>query len=448
MTTQRPEGAPTPRNHAVEPLARSEGRSEARSEAASEATPEASPASGALDRALRSPHRKRLPSSYRVIMEPRKAKSASLRERRPARIGPDEERESPSSRMPITLPSMRIVLTRPPAPQPPPAAAVVELAAPPPPAVQIQSADSVEPKAGDHLADRYRLVERIGLGGMGAVWRARSAQLDLDVAVKLIRRDCTVPDARERLLREARLAARVVHPASVRIFDCAVTAAGDPFVVMELLKGKSLSRSLADNGPMSAILAVQLMLPIISALAVAHRENVIHRDVKPANILLIEDNRRITPKLIDYGIACNAPGSGARRLTAHNVALGSLEYMAPEQLRRGGEPDPRCDVWGVCTTLFELVSGERPSPGQNPSALLADVQPGQPPRADVFLENPRFWSIVARGLSRAPEARWPTMGALGSALAEWGLRTGALWDINRVSLAVHCSPAPEGDLPG
>jgi eukaryotic-like serine/threonine-protein kinase len=411
MTTQSVEGATTPRTTAPESQ---RGWSEAGDSTINS------------DKSPRAPYRQRLPTAYRLIMEPRKSKAPIHRDRRALTDARADDRDTPSTRLPVTLPSMRAVT----------AMATV-------PAPTSTQADEGERAPGDLLAERYRLIEPIGRGGMGAVWRARCLQLDADVAVKFIRPGCGVPDARERLLREARLAARVAHPAAVRVFDCCTTANGEPLLIMELLRGRSLSKAVAKTGPMNAVAAVQLMLPILGALAAAHREGVIHRDVKPSNILLLQDGRLTTPRLIDFGIACGAQGSGVKRLTAHDIAVGSAEYMAPEQLGKGTYPDERTDIWGACATLFEIVSGMRWHTRQKMGPRLRDSKPGQPARASVFAEHPGFWSIVARGLAKAPQDRWPTMSALSSALAEWALRTGVAWDVTRTSLAAYCL-APDG----
>ncbi|MCC6551778.1 MAG: serine/threonine protein kinase [Polyangiaceae bacterium] len=298
-------------------------------------------------------------------------------------------------------------------------------------------------KAGDVLTHRYRLIEPIGQGGMGSVWRAKSLGLDLDVALKLIRSDTEVPHAGERLLKEARAAARVVHPAAVRVFDYSVTEAGDPFLVMELLTGASLATRIASLGPMPAAPAVQLLLPVIGALAVAHREGIVHRDVKPANIMLVEDAGRLIPKLIDFGIAGVAATAWSKKLTAHGMLLGSPIYMAPEQVRGGGgDPDERTDIWGICTVLYELVSGARPFGGPSSAAVVLDILYARLPRPELLTADKKLWSIVERGLSKAPEDRWPTMTALGQALASWAIANGVEYDVMGASLAAHWRERP------
>jgi serine/threonine-protein kinase len=295
---------------------------------------------------------------------------------------------------------------------------------------------------GDVLAQRYRLVELIGRGGMGAVWRARSLSLELDVALKLIRRDADVQHAAERLLKEARAAARVAHPSAVRVFDYGVTQAGDPFLVMELLHGTSLSQRLLEIKTFRPLEAVQLALPVAGALAAAHREGVVHRDVKPANVMLLEHGAYVVPKLIDFGVAGMSAAIWEKRLTTHGMMIGSPVYMAPEQVRGGADPDERSDVWGLCTVLYELVSGTRPFAGPNSATVIFDILNAKLRRPDHFAEHPELWAIVERGLAKRPSDRWSGMGALGRALAEWALARGAMFDAAGSSLAVHWMAEP------
>lgn len=337
------------------------------------------------------------PTSYRLILEPR---------------NPDSRRARNS-----------------PPPPPPPGWATEETvvqqrASEPPPAAM--SASCYRP--GDILARRYRLLDPLGEGGMGSVWRARSLGLDVDVALKLIRPDTEVPNAADRLLKEARAAARVVHPAAVRVYDYAVTEAGDPFLVMELLQGMSLSRRIATEGPMSAVEAVRTMLPVIGALAAAHREGLVHRDVKPANIMLVDEGDRAVPKLIDFGIVGVIESAWPRKLTVRGMMMGSPVYMAPEQVRALGDLDQRTDIWGVCVTLYELASGERPFDAPTTRETVLQVLGTRAQRPAALDAEPALWSIVQRGLAKVPDARWPSMNALGRALAVWAAERGVISD--------------------
>ena len=141
---------------------------------------------------------------------------------------------------------------------------------------------------GQSIVGRYRLDRKLAVGGMGEVWVATNEALGQEVALKLVRQSSRSPAGAERLLREARTAARVRHRAIVQVFDVGVTAEGDPFLVMELLRGKDADELVRSAGPLDAVQAVQLMVPILSALAAAHRLGIVHRDLKPENIFLAE----------------------------------------------------------------------------------------------------------------------------------------------------------------
>ncbi len=292
---------------------------------------------------------------------------------------------------------------------------------------------------GDVLAGRYRLTEMLGEGSMGAVWKARNLALNLDVALKLIRRDCAVPEAASRLLKEAQATAQVSHRAAVRVFDLSFTAEGEPFVVMELLQGRSLAQVLAESGAMAPISGVQLLLPVIGALSAAHDAGVVHRDVKPANIVLVRDGRRIVPKLIDFGIAFTA--TRALDDGPREALVGSPAYMAPEQVRGGRESDARSDVWSVCVVLYELVSGRRPFGGPASLSIVHDVLRLDPQRPEVLEPHPRLWEIIERGLAKAPDGRFPTMAALGRALAQWAIASGVAHDVTGASLVDYWLPS-------
>lgn len=285
---------------------------------------------------------------------------------------------------------------------------------------------AVEP--GMLLAGRYRLIARLGEGGMGVVWRARSLALDIDVAIKLIHPSARVPNGRERLLREARAAARVVHPAAARVLDFGVAEREIPFLVMELLRGRSLAARLRDEGPLAPTAAARLLLPVLGALEAAHQQGIVHRDVKPANILLAEEGARIAPKLLDFGIAAIQPCAWSSKLASYQPLYGTPRYLAPEQMRGAPAADPRADIWSACLVLYEAVCF-RPgfSVRRDPAGRLC-----HPPALAV---EPELAAILARGLELDPRARWQTARALGATLARWALARGVSADSAGSALA-------------
>lgn len=281
---------------------------------------------------------------------------------------------------------------------------------------------------GDVLADRYRLVRVLGEGGMGTVWEARSLGLDLDVAIKLLQRVGEIPDAAQRLQREAQAAARVVHPAAVRVLDFSFTSAGDPFLVMERLSGIPLSRWLRSSGGLNAVAAVRLVLPIVDALVKAHREGVIHRDIKPANILLDDSPMGLLPKLIDFGIARMFKRAEPKHFTRRGMLLGSPAYMAPEQILGDEESDVRVDIWGVCLLLLEILTGKNPFRAADPDDIV-DAILDHDLSCPYELTDATLWEIIEQGLRKEKSHRWPSMFALGHALAEWAVERRVQSDI-------------------
>ncbi len=235
-----------------------------------------------------------------------------------------------------------------------------------------------QPGAGRLLGGRYRLLERLGAGGMGTVWRARDEVVDRDVAVK----EPQVPEhlapaerrtAFLRIEREARAAARIDHPSVVTIFDV-VTEAGRPWIVMELLRGRSLAEVL-DEGTLAPAEAARIGLAVLGALHAAHEAGVLHRDVKPGNVMIGRHDRVV---LTDFGIA---QVEGEQKLTETGAFIGSPEYIAPERVL-GRRPGPESDLWSLGIMLYQAVEGVSPfrrqtTPSTFQAILLAELPPPQ-----------------------------------------------------------------------
>ena len=280
-------------------------------------------------------------------------------------------------------------------------------------------------KAGDRL-DRYTVESVLGEGGMGTVYRAHDERLDRHVALKVVRRDDTGDpgaDAIARLVREARAAAKLDHPNAVSIFDLGA-ADGIAFIAMELVSGKNLRALVGDR---SVALAERLrwLVDAGRALSAAHRAGLVHRDVKPENVMVRSDGM---VKVLDFGIARRSaapidPSAPTEKgalmtLTAAGVPVGTPLYMAPEQIR--GEPvDGRTDqfAWGVLA--YELLTGSVPwSPKHEPLALAAAIVTETP--RDISKSHPdvpeEIDRIVAKALSKAPADRFGSMDDLVAAL--------------------------------
>ncbi|MFE3522538.1 serine/threonine-protein kinase [Streptomyces sp. NPDC059161] len=212
------------------------------------------------------------------------------------------------------------------------------------------------------LAGRYRVLAQLGRGGMGVVWRAHDEVLGREVAVKELRAytDASAPelgDLRLRMQREARAAARVRHPGVVAVHDVAEHE-GRPVIVMELIDGPSLDDVLGERGVLDPREAAAIGAKVLEALAAAHRAGVLHRDVKPGNVLLDASGRVV---LTDFGIAAmDDPGDGSQtHLTRSGEIVGSLDYLAPERAQ-GQEPGPASDIWALGATLYAAVEGAAP----------------------------------------------------------------------------------------
>jgi eukaryotic-like serine/threonine-protein kinase len=280
-------------------------------------------------------------------------------------------------------------------------------------------------QAGSVLSGKYRLESLLAEGGMGAVWRATNLPLDLPVAIKLIRADLDGSALRARLQQEARSVAKLGHPAIVRIYDVGETEFGDPFIVMELLRGGTLAQLLAP-GRLSAVRAVQLLLPIVDACAVAHARGIVHRDLKPDNLLIALDDQRTQPKILDFGIAKWTDPRDPSRLTEIGAVLGSPEYMSPEQARGRDDVDFRTDIWSLCVVLYEAVTGQVPFSAPNYNALVRAIVEDEPtPLLNHTAGDAELWEILKRGLAKATGERQGSMAELGQALARWLLLQGA-----------------------
>ena len=261
------------------------------------------------------------------------------------------------------------------------------------------------------ILDRYRLIERLAVGGSAEVWRAHDVQLDREVAVKRLHPHLLPDEAsRRRLAAEARAAASLSHPVIVDVYD--VDATGDaPALVMELVDGESLSARIDRDGPLPARVAASVTADVAEALYHAHQRGVIHRDVKPGNVLLGGDGRT---RLVDFGIA-HSLAEASERLTVTGTVIGTLRSMAPEQLA-AGPITPRTDLYGLGVVLHEALTGRPPYAPGSPVAL-AEAQRAGPPSLDWI--DPALAALLASSLAYDPADRPLHAGAMASALRDW-----------------------------
>jgi tRNA A-37 threonylcarbamoyl transferase component Bud32 len=273
---------------------------------------------------------------------------------------------------------------------------------------------------GDTLkGGRWKLEERIGSGGMAVVFRATHKN-GSRAAIKILKEEYADSDEiRERFLREGYAANAVRHPGAVTILDDEVEN-GHAYLVMELLEGKALAQHLKERGgklPLSEILEIADSL--LEILEAAHRNGVIHRDVKPANIFLTSDNR---VKLLDFGFAKMALSSDDAK-TGVGVLLGTPGFIAPERLQSDGlDVDARADIWSIGATLVRLASGEGIFARLPQHAALAATATQQPPSLGTLVPSlpASFVQIVDKALALAPADRWTSAAEMKAALAEVG----------------------------
>jgi serine/threonine-protein kinase len=271
----------------------------------------------------------------------------------------------------------------------------------------------------------------LGQGGMGVVYRAWQDQLERDVAVKVMRGDATMPEARaRRFTMEARLLARLRHDHIVPVYEADFNL-GQPYFVMELVRGGSLAQRMEQWGqdPRSA---ARLLEKVARAVHHAHEQGVLHRDLKPANILLDEQDR---PLVSDFGIAklyevadeslpsaAHASGASASTATVTDVTMGTPPYMAPEQFKGPAMQVSRhTDIWALGVILYELLTGRRPFQADYPGGYARAVVEEAPPRPRTLNRrlDAGIEAIVLRCLAKAPEQRYQTAAALADDLARW-----------------------------
>src|SRR5256885_189899 len=267
-------------------------------------------------------------------------------------------------------------------------------------------------------AERYELLGVLGQGAMGIVYKARDRELDREVAIKTLQRQdargsgADVEAIAGRLSREAMAAARLSHPGIVTVYDVG-RFAGTPYVVMEYFTGRTLTE-LLESGPLSPDRAVHVALQVCRALAYAHGQGVVHRDVKSSNIMV---DTGWHAKLTDFGVAriVDKPANDA------GMMIGTPAYMSPEQAR-GGATDARSDLFSVGVVLYEALTGATPFPGTDLARVLDDVVrlDPVPPRERNFAVSPALDAVVRRVMSKAPDDRYPDAMSLAEALAQAG----------------------------
>ncbi|MDD4267422.1 MAG: bifunctional nicotinamidase/pyrazinamidase [Pirellulales bacterium] len=264
-------------------------------------------------------------------------------------------------------------------------------------------------------AGRCEVFSRIGEGGMGAVYRGRHRDLDLDVAVKFLHGHLAEKSGvAERFLREARLAARLQSPGVVRVFDCGQSG-GHLYIVMEFVDGQTLEAHLRERCMMPVGRAVQIAESVAQTLGEALDQlGLIHRDIKPANILLTRSGQ---VKLADLGLAKVVAQECTAAYTAAGTALGTPGYMSPEQFADAGHVDHRADIFSLGSTLYQMLAGQRPFRGDSFFQVLKQVEEAEPEPLPAHVP-PEIQAVVARMMAKRAEDRFPTYAELVDALRQ------------------------------
>jgi eukaryotic-like serine/threonine-protein kinase len=294
------------------------------------------------------------------------------------------------------------------------------------------------------LGGRYRLLREIARGGMAAVWEAEDALLDRRVAVKLLHAQfADDPEFLERFRREARAAARLSHPNIVPIYDVGEDAeTRTPYIVMELVDGGNLKDRIRQAAPLPDAEIRTIGATLATALEYAHRRGLVHRDIKPQNVLLGEDGR---PRLTDFGIAQAMASSG---LTRTGVVMGSVQYIAPE-LVRGRAAVPQSDVYSLGVVLYEMATGRVPFQADTDLAVAlahAEEVPTRPRSLNPRLA-PDLDGSILRALAKSPEQRFGSAAAFGEALRGGANGTAAMTRPVAVAEATRRMPTQAASQP-
>jgi serine/threonine-protein kinase len=263
------------------------------------------------------------------------------------------------------------------------------------------------------LGERYEILSVLGQGAMGIVYRARDRELDRTVAIKTIDRGCAGGDSgavSARLQQEATAAARLSHPGIVTIYDVGLSD-GIPYIVMEYFKGRTLSEVVA-AGPLPPEKAAHVVVEVCRALQYAHAEGVIHRDIKSSNIM-VDASWRV--KLTDFGVARVV----GKQATPTGMMVGTPAYIAPEQVG-GGDADARSDLFSLGVVLYEALTGQRPFPSDDFTAVLEEVVHLDPipARERNFAVSPALDAVVSRVMSKDPEDRYADATTFANALTQ------------------------------
>jgi serine/threonine-protein kinase len=286
------------------------------------------------------------------------------------------------------------------------------------PAIPIQATKGAALQRGDVFGDRYEILGTLGKGGMGVVYRARDRQLDEVVALKLLRPEAlaTDPTLLDRFKQEIKLARRITHRNVLRTHDFGETG-GVPFISMEYLEGVTLKDLVKSRGALPLGVGLGVAKQMCHGLGAAHETGVVHRDIKPQNMLILPESGEL--KIMDFGISrVSSVEPGTSGLTTAGTVMGTPDYMPPEQAQ-GKPADFRSDLYSLAVVFFEIFTGKLPFKGENPMAVVvAHIQQLPPkPRSVNPKLTPELEALILKGLAKDPAKRWQTTDELLEALS-------------------------------
>lgn len=316
--------------------------------------------------------------------------------------------------------------------------------------------DTGDWQPGDLIDAKYEIEARLGAGAMGVVYRARHVDLDVRVALKVMRSELDTDGlSRERMLREARAAAALRHHNVVRVLDVGRLPNGLPFIVMEYLEGENLEQRLRRQGPLGIVEALDYVIQTCNGIAEAHERGIVHRDLKPENLFLArQPDGSDAIKVFDFGISKQL-GSQALRATRPFDTVGSPVYMSPEQMNPQAQVDARSDIWSLGVVLTELCTHELPFAASSLPELCQQITGGTPRLPGEYLPTlpGALDDIVKRCLERDPALRFPSASSLADALRallqDEGGRVSTRasgWQLARTELQPSTAPPPQSIL--
>jgi eukaryotic-like serine/threonine-protein kinase len=311
------------------------------------------------------------------------------------------------------------------------------------------------PMIGQLIGDRYKIIKKIGEGGMGEVYLAEHIHIEKRVALKLLRAEVlSNQEAVQRFRQEARSASSIGHENIIQIDDFGTLPDGRVYMAMEFLQGEPLNDMLA-KGPLAIPRALDIMIQTARGLSAAHAKNITHRDMKPENIFVVNKDGREIPKILDFGIAKVSGGDTSQNLTVAGTIFGTPFYMSPEQAM-GGKMDHRCDVYAMGIILYEVFCGTVPFKAETFMGILTQhITMQAVPPATMAAQNgracpPELEAIILKAIEKDPNRRYQSMQELTNALIEFyrfafgaGAMTAAPW-ANRGSASMSLPYATTG----